>query len=444
MSADTLIPIHFDSSFEDLSEQDPSESGIYDMSVSLAYGSGITNSLEEDIESVSLLDSNRFRAIYSGVYHSKSQNRRTPVTVRLFPTPSGTPNVLYEKYWKVVSKLQEKAFSRMVTRRKIGASTAVALERIESEPVSVFIRRKITLDDFVSVFSDISRVISVLHGSGFTHLDINSHNLLVGIKDRKIRLADIGVWVLAQRKSLAYLISSGTFFAPEVEIGHHRPKKSFDVYSFGVMLFDSLFVARAHWRNYCMTRGRRLGIALEYVGLEENPIARLLSLGVRCTDADPARRPSSFDAIRTELAKVPPRNIPIQALVGEFVRQNGGMLPRIPRRTAREALPAPLLTRGGVRHVRPVIEIMNDVASSAIHFLKRTLVVTIGRCARLGATVKIGLASSGLFLGCGFVVDSDLAYTYAALFFGATFLHEASRKLSVKLSRPRDMYETTG
>lgn len=443
MSTATLIPIQLDPSFEELSEQDPSASGIYDLSAIDAQDSSVTKSMQKDIKFVSFLGNNRFRAIYSAVHYSKSNDLHTPVTVRLFPTPSGKPNVLYEKYWTVVSQLQEKAFSRMVGKHKMGSSTAVVIERVASEKVSTYIRRDITLDAFVALFSDIAKVLSVLHAAGFTHLDINSHNVLVGIKDRRILLADVGVWVKDKKQPIAYLISSGRFFAPEVEIGHHSPKKAFDFFSFGVMLLDCLFVASAHWHNFCMAHGRRLRAALEYRGLEEDPIGCLLLLATKCIDVDPARRPKSFDAIRTELSKVCPNNLPIPALVGKFIRQNGGMLPRIRRRPARGALPASPLTPGDVRRVHPVRESENVVASSVIQFLSRTSVTAIGICVRLGANVKIGLASSGLFLGYGFLVGSDLAHTYAALFFCATLLHEASRILSVKFSQPRDKNVTT-
>lgn len=135
----------------------------------------------------------------------------------------GVPNIL--KMWRVGGKVMSEYCNG-------------------GELSSLLHDKKVALESKVALLAETAAALQGMHAAGICHLDIKPSNILLkNLEDgsTEVRLADFG---FSNEENIMTENSFGTreYVAPEmVQVGEKKLQASMDVFSFGVMLYETLY-----------------------------------------------------------------------------------------------------------------------------------------------------------------------------------------------------------
>lgn len=162
-----------------------------------------------------------------------------------------------------------------------------------------------------SIARDVALALVDLHERGVVHRDIKPGNVLIADDDGRAKLADFGLAYATgdgwEEKSPdltedGYIPGTPLYMAPEA-IGHERPAPGFDVYSFGVMLYELLagdppyakLALSALVAHKCDPERVPYSLASLCPELPDG-VARLVH---RCMEYSPDERPDALEVLAT-------------------------------------------------------------------------------------------------------------------------------------------------
>lgn len=116
------------------------------------------------------------------------------------------------------------------------------LEYMEGGSLREYIIEKkvLSLNEFIYIFTQISKGILDIHKKNIIHLDIKPENILFKDKEGKtVKIGDLGIAKLAIGRLVAASYLSPAYAAPEV-LRSQLASKASDVYSLGCVMYESL------------------------------------------------------------------------------------------------------------------------------------------------------------------------------------------------------------
>jgi hypothetical protein len=165
--------------------------------------------------------------------------------------------------------------------------------------------------EIVREFRAVASAVAYLHSLGIVHRDLKPGNVLI-MEDGELRLSDFGLVrdlnpsdefameqtiVVAPRTSTGAVLGTRHYMAPEQERGEEVEAPA-DVYALGVLLTE-MATGRRPASNSQVRTGSTLANYPALYQLQEG----LRKLILRCTDAQPARRPLNGQAVLDEFER---------------------------------------------------------------------------------------------------------------------------------------------
>ena len=233
----------------------------------------------------------------------------------------------------------------------------LVMELIEGEDLAARLRRvgRLAPADAVRIGLDVARALGVAHVRGIVHRDVKPGNILLA-RDGRAMMTDFGIARLAADTEGAVpgtTLGSVHYFSPEQATGATTTPAS-DVYSLGLVLFESLTGGRA-WKgdSTAALAAARVGSAAPSPRDVRPEIPGSLDAVVRrALDPDPARRFENGNAIAAALEPLVVRPDPVRpartigaAAAAPVVASTPAPLDRAPPPLRPASSPAPVAAR---------------------------------------------------------------------------------------------------
>ena len=193
-----------------------------------------------------------------------------------------------------------------------GQSIVIVMEYFDCPSLKVVASEMpLTLQETVAVFTKLSKTISILHGRGVTHLDINPKNILYDRKTGEVILIDFGSAIdiplhLVQRTPTEYIVGTFNYMSPEQTGRINRPiDYRSDFYSFGVSMYEILTGHLPH-------AGKDIAELIhKHIAVDPMPPNERLptippavsAITMKCLSKDPAQRYQSGQGLHKDLAR---------------------------------------------------------------------------------------------------------------------------------------------
>ncbi|MCX4247873.1 serine/threonine protein kinase [Paraliomyxa miuraensis] len=172
--------------------------------------------------------------------------------------------------------------------------------------------QRLSLTRACRIGRDIMRGLAELHGHGVVHLDLKPANVMVGHRDDggdAVKLVDFGIAADLKEKAAAPaagdagggkkkgVMGTSAYMPPE-QVAGEASNPSFDLYAWGVLMFEVLSgscLPPDGWSVETLPRLETLrrGVPGELVGLVRS-----------CMDGDPQRRPESAEGVVRALGRI--------------------------------------------------------------------------------------------------------------------------------------------
>ena len=193
-----------------------------------------------------------------------------------------------------------------------GQSIVIVMEYFDCPSLKVVASEmRLTLQETVAVFTKLSKNISILHGRGVTHLDINPKNILYDRKNGEVILIDFGSAIdiplhLVQRTPPEYVVGTFNYMSPEQTGRINRPLDyRSDIYSFGVTMYEILTGHLPH------TGEDIAELIHKHIAVDPMPPHERLptippvvsAITMKCLSKDPAQRYQSCQGLHKDLAR---------------------------------------------------------------------------------------------------------------------------------------------
>ncbi|MBZ4373944.1 serine/threonine-protein kinase [Corallococcus sp. AS-1-6] len=197
----------------------------------------------------------------------------------------------------------------------------VIMELLQGRPLSDFVRAKqpMELESVVWVMDQMLAALGAAHRAGVVHRDLKPANVFIAETPQtpaSVKLVDFGIAKLLESHDTPLtadgsVIGTPEYMAPEQIRSGGDVSPATDLYAVGVMMFqmltgvrpflgDSVQVMFAHVEERSPAPSSRVpGLPLE-----------LDSLVLQLLQKDPTRRPSSAEAVRERLKRIPLRSAP--------------------------------------------------------------------------------------------------------------------------------------
>jgi hypothetical protein len=190
----------------------------------------------------------------------------------------------------------------------------IAMEYIDGEDLASLLRRigKLPHDKGIEIAREIAAGLAAAHRIGIVHRDLKPANIMIDGRGAA-RITDFGLAVpaaeLAGRREI-----SGTpcYMAPEQLSGGELTQRA-DVYALGLVVYE-IFTGRRFFEGCSLdevvaAQKSRSAEAISSETADLDPVVRRVI--ARCLDREPAKRPSSADAVLAAL----PGGDPLQAAI---------------------------------------------------------------------------------------------------------------------------------
>ncbi|MHA7632806.1 serine/threonine-protein kinase [Corallococcus sp. M7] len=197
----------------------------------------------------------------------------------------------------------------------------VTMELLQGRPLSDFVRAKqpMELESVVWVMDQMLAALGAAHRAGVVHRDLKPANVFIAESPQtpaSVKLVDFGIAKLLESGDTP-LTADGTvigtpeYMAPEQIRGDSDVSPATDLYAVGVMMFQLLTGVRPFQGDsvqvmFAHVEARSPAPSSRVPGLPQE----LDSLVLQLLQKDPARRPSSAEAVRERLKRIPLRSAP--------------------------------------------------------------------------------------------------------------------------------------
>jgi serine/threonine-protein kinase len=182
----------------------------------------------------------------------------------------------------------------------------IVMEYVDGETLADALRRgPLAPPRALEVLRGLAGAVDYAHGEGIVHRDVKPANVLLGT-DGRIKLADLGIATAVEGTRITMsgtVLGTAAYMAPE-QLEGHSPGPVADIYSLGVVAWESLSGKRAYEGRTPLQIAHRKATESPpdlTDAWPEAPAAAALVLA-RAMDPDPAQRPESAVALVSELA----------------------------------------------------------------------------------------------------------------------------------------------
>lgn len=204
---------------------------------------------------------------------------------------------------------------------KIGSQPFLELEFIKGGNWSIFMR---SLLDFPTILDLSVQFCRGMHGlnrnlDGFVHRDIKPENILFKklegelliLKITDFGLADVKEELLKQSSDKKVIAGTRLYMSPEQINGSRNLDFRSDIFSFGLVLFETLTMGREHgstrWFDFMLQVQNELIYSdgkLNFNGMYPNTPKGLDTVIMKCLNKDPDKRYEGFDVLETAIREI--------------------------------------------------------------------------------------------------------------------------------------------
>src|SRR4051794_22331950 len=181
----------------------------------------------------------------------------------------------------------------------------IVMEYVEGETLRDAIERgPLPPARAVEVLRGVAGALDHAHGEGIVHRDVKPANVLLG-RDGRIKLADLGIATAVEGTRITMsgtVLGTAAYMAPE-QLEGHKPGPASDIYSLGVLAWESLSGQRAYEGRTPLEIAHRKASDPPPSLASVRPEAPAAAVEVleRAMGPDPAARPPTAGAFVDEL-----------------------------------------------------------------------------------------------------------------------------------------------
>jgi len=176
----------------------------------------------------------------------------------------------------------------------------IAMEYVDGQPLSVWLRSSRTQTETLAVFADAARGLHAAHEAGIVHRDFKPGNVLVG-RDGRARVADFGLARSLSDAAGREVAGTPGYMAPEQRRGQPIGPPA-DQYAFAVSLYEALHGHRPGWSTTTRSGTSEEASSAADAGAESDPKRhRLDAVLRRALSPEPRDRFASMAALAEEL-----------------------------------------------------------------------------------------------------------------------------------------------
>jgi len=144
-------------------------------------------------------------------------------------------------------KLQQEALVQFVGVVNDQGKFGIVTEFFESKSLNNYLRRRNNPDNNprlswsakIGVLRNVGAGMKFIHSRGYTHHDLKSSNILIGEANR-VKIGDFGLARALDKTNVILNNQERLWMAPEVIGGKGHYDKKCDVYSFGIIMWETL------------------------------------------------------------------------------------------------------------------------------------------------------------------------------------------------------------
>ncbi len=128
-------------------------------------------------------------------YQSESEYNR-PVVIKVLNADRPTPQYLvhFNNEYEFTKDLAIDGVRKAIARVRMGDKLALVMEYVAGQTLKqAFVEQRQSLVDFLQVAIQIAQTLGELHNHHIIHQDVNSHNILVNLDQKQIKLIDFGL-----------------------------------------------------------------------------------------------------------------------------------------------------------------------------------------------------------------------------------------------------------
>jgi serine/threonine protein kinase len=246
------------------------------------------------------------------VYRARDQSLGRLVALKMLSPELGDEDELHQRFQREAEAIGRLSHANIVSVFDMGEAEGrlyLAMELHEGEDLRSLIetRAAVSLVEKVRIMAEICDGVAYAHSRGVVHRDIKPANILVTLAGR-VKLLDFGLARLATRETITrrgVILGTPDYMSPEQATGKSLDHRT-DVFSSGAVFYEFVTMQKPF-------KGKTLHSVLYQIISEEPEAvltlnaeapARLAAIVHRMLRKDPARRPSSMEAVGREVREL--------------------------------------------------------------------------------------------------------------------------------------------